>query len=196
MVLCLGGTDPAMAGRDDAVSYLATKEIPPPRPDRVTVCHDFGCTARTAVTLHPGDLGEVRRLLQGARTAEAERAAVARAVALLERKVAPVAGTAADRGGLDPLRPERGQLDCIDETTNTTQYLVLLADLGLLKFHQPEGPAARGFLIDLRYPHQTAVMVERATGRPWAVDSWPHPNGVPPDVMPLDRWRSAERRWR
>ncbi|KAA5598990.1 hypothetical protein [Blastochloris sulfoviridis] len=187
---------PALAGRDEAVSYLATKSVAEPQAGRVVVCHGFGCAERTVVRLGAGDIAELKRLFAGAGSAPAERAAVARAIALLERKVAPAAGTGHDRGGLDPMTPEKGQLDCIDESTNTTSYLVLLADLGLLKFHVPDGPASRGFLFDLRYPHQTAVMVERASGRPWVVDSWPHPNGQPPDVMPLDQWRNAERRWR
>jgi hypothetical protein len=194
-VLSLGLAGPAMAGGDDALSYLASKDIPPPRPDRVMVCHDFGCAVHTPVPLGAGDIADFRRLLQGSKTAEAERAAVGRAIALMERKVGPLAGTSKDRGGLDPMTPERGQQDCIDESTNTTQYLVLLDDLGLLRFHQPSGPSSRGMLIDFRYPHQTAVMIERASGRAWAVDSWPRANGELPDIMPLDQWRTAERRW-
>jgi hypothetical protein len=185
-----------MAGRDDALSYLSSKDIPPPRPDRVMVCHDFGCAVHTPVQLSAGDIADLRRVLSGSRTPAAERTAIGRAIALMERKVGPVAGTSRDRGGLDPLTPEEGQQDCIDESTNTTQYLVLFDDLGLLKFHQPGAPASRGVLLDLRYPHQTAVMVERSGGREWVVDSWPRANGELPDIMPLDQWRNAERRWR
>jgi hypothetical protein len=195
-VACLAIAGPAVAGQDEAFSYLATKDIPLPQAGRVVVCHDFGCAARTPVQLGPGDIADVRRVLAGSPSAPAERAAVGRAIALMERKVGPVAGTSRDRGGLDPLAPEKGQQDCIDESTNTTQYLVLFDALGLLRFHQPTDPSSRGFLFDLRYPHQTAVMVERATGRAWVVDSWPRANGELPDIMPLDQWRNAERRWR
>jgi hypothetical protein len=52
-------------------------------------------------------------------------------------------------------------------------------------------PAARGFFIDGRYPHATAVLAETATGRKWAVDSWPRANGAAPVVQPLAEWKRS-----
>lgn len=183
-------------GRRAALDYLASKDVAAPRVGRLVVCHEFDCAKRTDIEFSRQDIDEIRRLFAGIVSAPQERLALARAIALLERKVAPAAGTGRDRGGLDPLTPEPGQLDCIDETVNTTQYLVMLADLGLVRLHAPAGPAARGFLLDLRYPHQTAVMIDNTTGRAWAVDSWPRANGLRPDIVPLDAWREAERRFR
>ena len=51
---------------------------------------------------------------------------------------------------------------------------------------------ARGFFLDGRYPHATAVLAESAvpaTPRTqWAIDSWPTANAEPPVIQRLDRW--------
>jgi hypothetical protein len=160
-----------------------------PAGDRIYVCHAFGCARRTAVGLGPGDVRRLRAMLAGARTPAAERAAAARAVAWLERRVAPAVGSAGDVGGLDLWNAGRpGQMDCIDEATNTTSYLLVLAGHGLLRHHRVASPVARGFFLDGRYPHATAVLVERRSGEAYAIDSWPKANGALPDVMPLDTW--------
>ena len=46
----------------------------------------------------------------------------------------------------------------------------------------------RGNFIDTRYPHNTAVLQEKATGVKWSVDSWMRHNGDIPEVMTLKRW--------
>ncbi|MEZ5838943.1 MAG: hypothetical protein R3D02_00370 [Hyphomicrobiales bacterium] len=45
----------------------------------------------------------------------------------------------------------------------------------------------RGFFLDGRYPHVTAVLVEKG-GVPYAIDSWPGPNGATPEIKTLDAW--------
>lgn len=161
-----------------------------PSGDRVYVCHAFGCARRTAVTLTPADLKRLAATLSAGRgSPAAERAAVAKAVGWLEIRVAPVVGSARDIGGLDLQNAGvPGQMDCIDEATNTTSYLLVLEAHGLLRHHRVARPVARGFFLDGRYPHATAVLVETRSGDTYAVDSWPKGNGVPPDVMPLERW--------
>ncbi len=49
-------------------------------------------------------------------------------------------------------------------------------------------PIARGFFLDGRYPHATAVIKEKASGKQHAVDSWVHDNGVYPEIKPLSVW--------
>ena len=80
-----------------------------------------------------------------------------------------------------------GQLDCIDETSNTTTVLELLDRAGLLVWHEVRGPMSRFFVYD-GWPHTTAVIVETATGEAYAVDSWFHDNGQPAEVVPLEQW--------
>jgi hypothetical protein len=49
-------------------------------------------------------------------------------------------------------------------------------------------PRARGFLLDGRYPHATAVVAETGSGAKWAIDSWPRRNAEPPVIQPLSEW--------
>jgi hypothetical protein len=80
-------------------------------------------------------------------------------------------------------------MDCIDETANTTSLLLVLQEKGLLFHHQVERPQSRGLFIDGRYPHVTAIIVEKGSGREWAVDPWTKAPGQLPDILPLIEWR-------
>jgi hypothetical protein len=84
------------------------------------------------------------------------------------------------------------QFDCIDTSRNTTSLLLVLDQLKLLRHHDVNAPEARGFFIDGRPPHATAVLVEKATGTKWSIDSWTVGYGQALEVMPLDRWKSID----
>jgi hypothetical protein len=47
-------------------------------------------------------------------------------------------------------------------------------------------------MFDLRPPHATAVLVEKATGTKWSIDSWTVGYGQPLEVMPLERWKTLD----
>lgn len=184
----LGGCAGQYVGRP--IAWYGAHGGTPPSGDRLFVCHAFGCAIRTPVTVGPADRSAVARIMRaGAGSPAAEREAIARAISWFEKRVAKPAGSSGDVGGLD-LRNAGvpGQMDCIDEATNTTSYLLMMQGWGLLRHHQVASPVARGFFLDGRYPHATAVVVDETTGKPWAVDSWPNANGVKPDVMTLQRW--------
>jgi hypothetical protein len=182
------------AGIDSAVAgAYGSVDLALPTPQSLIICHGFGCRYRTPVALTQGDKHKLEQLLSpGRASATAERKAVAAAIAWFELRIAPQTGTGkavayagADHAG-DP-----SQFDCIDASRNTTSLLVVLDQLRLLRHHQIRAPQSRGFLIDGRLPHTTAVMREQRTGQNWAVDSWTHNNGERPDVMPLERWMAA-----
>lgn len=82
----------------------------------------------------------------------------------------------------------RGQMDCIDEATNTTSLLAYAQSQGWLKFYRVKHPASRGFFLDGKYPHASAVIKDKITGQAYAVDSWRLANGMPPDILALERW--------
>jgi hypothetical protein len=114
---------------------------------------------------------------------------LAAAVAWFERRVAAEAGTASARAraGLghagDP-----SQFDCLDKTANTIGLLLVVTQLGLLRYHVIDVPESRAGFGSL--PHTSAVVRERANGQKWVVDGWTHNNGEYPDIMRLERWRT------
>lgn len=158
--------------------------------DTLYICHGFGCEYRTPVTFSQQDKRRLHQILQrGSGSPEAERAALSDAVQWQERRVGPVVGSSNDIGGLDMVHSKvRGQMDCLDEATNTTSLLTYLSSQGWLKYHRVTRPASRGFFLDLKYPHASAVVVDTTTGTPWVVDSWRLSNGEPPDILPLSKW--------
>jgi hypothetical protein len=64
----------------------------------------------------------------------------------------------------------------------------VLQEWGLLKYHVVGDPYYRGNALVLQTPHNTAVLVERATRVEWVVDLWPRGYLQPPDVMTLEKW--------
>lgn len=174
-------------------AYLHQKSVPMPGPERVTVCHGYDCTYRSTVVFTAAEWQQVRaRFRPMPADAAAERRDIAAAVALIEEIVGRRIGTAADKGGLAYIAAgDATQQDCIDESTNTTSYLLLLAEAGLLRYHRVAQPASRGVFLDFRWYHQTAVIAERESGQEYVVDSWFEDNGKPPVVTTLEHWQSS-----
>jgi len=176
----------------DAAIELAFTEVSLKLPTiaLVTVCHGFGCTYRTEIGLGSGDRAKLSALLAtGRASAPVERRAIATAVAWFDRRIGPQAGTTgriARAGFLTRTGP--GQMDCIDTSRNVTSLLLILDQLRLMKHHQVNGPVARGFLLDGRALHATAVLHETRSGKKWAVDNWTRSYGERPDVVPMERW--------
>lgn len=182
------------AGLDPALSSIYQElSLSPPTPQSIIICHGFGCKYRTQIGLTPADWKKLESIMAAGRASpQAERAAVASAVAWLQRRVAPEAGTAKAVARAGPsLSGDPSQFDCIDASRNTTTTLVVLEHLRLLRHHTVSAPEARGFFLDGRWPHATAVMQERGSGRAWAVDSWTRDNGEKPEIMPLARWYAS-----
>ena len=91
------------------------------------------------------------------------------------------------RGGAFPGCGRNGQLDCVDEATNTTVFLRILESQRLLRRHEVGQPVTRAsFSFD--WPHSTATVTERGSGRAYGIDSWFYDNGEDAVVVPLDQW--------
>ena len=112
------------------------------------------------------------------------------ALPLDDERIAPLAGTKGHvaRANRDYMF-DKGQFDCIDTSRNITSLLLVLRQLKLLRHHDVGAPEARGFFIDGRPPHATAVLVESGKGEGWSVDAWTRAYGQPPEIMPLARWK-------
>lgn len=141
------------------------------------------------MTLSAGDEARLSSIMSaGAKSAEAERKAVAQAIAYLEKRATAVIGVrdhakAGLTGG-----GKVGQMDCLDESANSTSYLKHMEVRNLLRHHTVQPATTRGIMIDGRYPHSTAVLRDKS-GKVWAVDSWYEPGGGEPDIMEMSEWR-------
>ena len=161
-----------------------------PELNRVFVCHSYTCRMITPVVLTTEDIAAMAgELAAGTADPAAERDAIYLAVQVVERIVGARIGTGNDLPGMQFGRASPDQMDCIDEATNTTSLLVILDAHGYLKHHRVAEPASRGFFLDGRYPHATAVIAVKGSREKWAIDSWPNANGEPPVVQPLPVWR-------
>lgn len=157
---------------------------------RLEICYQHSCKRQVQIQLSSADVGHVLEVF-GARAedARAERRAIARAIAAFERLIGPKTGTDRDLGGTFPGTFRPGQMDCIDEATNTTRYLQFLDQTGLLRWHHVAKTATRLPLPRGWWPHTTAVIREHATGKQFAVDAWFESNGYPPHIVDLTTWR-------
>lgn len=168
--------------------------IQDPRPEAFSVCHGFTCRLVSQLGLTPRQwLWITEPFGERARTAAQERAQIGVAIGRFEVVVGEMTGTSDDRAENASGTDWAYQMDCIDESTNSTTYLKLLIAGGLVVHHRIDDPVTRGFFL-FGMPHTTAVIVEIGSGVQWAVDSWFFENGVPPVIVPLAQW--GETRWR
>ena len=180
----------APGGKYDAM--MAEREVVGARLDSFTICHGHACRLRSQVGLSALEWDPVADLFaEPAASAAIERGRIASAIGLIETAVGRKTGTSKDRGGTFNAVSGNDQFDCVDETTNTSVYLTLMAKAGYLKWHKLEGWAGRGAWLDGAWPHQAAVIVELKSERAYAVDSWFEDNGRAAHVVPLADWRAG-----
>lgn len=157
----------------------------------IAICHGGGCARVTTAAIAPDAWGELQAICQPALPdAEAERACIAETLGAFERVMGASTGTDADRGGTFGNSDHAGQMDCNDEAINTTNYLKLMQQHGLLQFHQIMDVARRGFFFN-GWPHTTAVIREIDSGQRYAVDTWFYDNGQPAVIIPFETWKSG-----
>lgn len=194
-VLSLALAAPAWADRASvAAAAYGGYSMSAPSASFMTVCHGFGCRYRVELGLTSADHATLRRLMAAGKDSAAnERKAVAAAGAWFDKRVAPLAGTQGHvaRANRDYMF-DKGQFDCIDTSRNITSLLLVLDEMGLLKYHVVAEPEARGHIIDFNAPHATAVLVEKGSGTKWSVDAWTRAYGQPPEIMPLARWKDLD----
>ncbi len=157
-------------------------------PKLIMVCHGYGCGFRTKLMLGAADGTQLSSIMRaGSSSPKAERAALSKAVRYFDRRANQATGFK-DRPRTEIGKPERGQMDCVDESTNTRAFLLYLAERGLLKFHKVGRNVSRGFFLDGRYPHWTAVISD-PSGVKWVVDPWYATVGGAPDIFPYEQWK-------
>ena len=159
-------------------------------PKKFTVCHGNGCVIRSDVSLDEGQWYQVMEFFNDpANNPEGERKQISKAISLIEKIVGEKVGTHTDLGENVYKYYDQGQMDCVDETINTSLYLSFLKEGGALRWHDVGKPLHRGFF----WPHNTAVVREKRSGDRYTVDSWFFKNGEEPSIVPAEDWLSG---WR
>ncbi len=185
---------PASAAKEYAASGIP--DLPgDPSLDAFPVCYKHTCAAVATLALTPAEWGEIRKIFQpAADSPERERTLIKKAVSRLEVMIGKKIHTSNDKGGnFEGMFVNEGfQMDCIDESSNTTTYLALMQKDNLLQWHQVQPTKTRGFFI-FGMPHTTAVIKENQSDKVWAVDSWFFDNGVEPVILPISQWSDG---WR
>ena len=151
-------------------------------------CYDFGCKSVQPVSFSPAQwqsLGEI--FARPALSAWLEKQQIRAAVGLMEGYAGAQVGSDQDKGGNYPGADIHHQQDCIDESTNTYQYLLALEQRDWLRWHKVEGKQRR--FTWLIFEHWSAVIRDIQSNELYVVDSWYLDNGEKPFVQKLDDWR-------
>lgn len=162
----------------------------PAKPDSFVLCHGYSCTHKTPTGFTSAEWKAVGDIFtkKPARTPPAEREKIGKALAKIEHIIGAKTGTDEDDAMAVSIKTSPRQMDCIDETVNTTHYIEFMDTAGWLKFHRPALPTHRGYIFDGRWPHNTAVIEETTSRRLYAVDSFYRPNGGEPYILPREQW--------
>lgn len=186
LAMMLAGPTPAAGD-----TFVRDDILTDPDPAHFSVCHDHGCATVDQLALNEHEWRSIQRLFsRTASSPDQEREFIARAIARFETVVGKHTGTWNDKGGDLKGLGQDGQMDCIDESTNTTTYLRVLQGAGLLHWHTVEDRATRGWFL-FGWPHTTAVIRDTRSGELYAVDSWFEDNGKPPHIVPLKQWKDG-----
>ncbi|HJL65635.1 MAG: hypothetical protein QF586_06095 [Arenicellales bacterium] len=154
----------------------------------INVCYDYGCATQQEVYISRKEWGEISGwFTEPAKDASSEREKIRRAIGWMEVIIGRYTPTHRDKGqnegqwGVD----FPGQLDCIDESLNTTTYMKKIEQEGLLKWHRVLDRAYRETFIN---QHWSGQIEEIATQERWVVDSWFQANGILPYIQRTTEW--------
>lgn len=153
-------------------------------------CYDFGCKSQQTIKYSKQQWNDIRAVFQTQQqNADYEKQLIRKAVALMEQFSGDIVGTSLDKAENYPGYDIDKQQDCIDESTNTFQYLSALEELNLLQWHRVAPKKRR---IVWFATHWTAVIAENKTDQLFAVDSWYRDNGQPPYIQKLEDWEDKD----
>lgn len=164
-----------------------------PKLEAFEICTGGGCAEIKQVAVTGDEWKVIADIFEDAsptKDAVLERKHIAEAIGALEKIVGAKTGTSTDRAGTFDNSRYPGQLDCNDEAINSTTYMRLMYQHGLIKLHVIEDMRTRSYFL-FGWPHSTAVIHELTTGERYAVDSWFCDNGYPATIVPFATWKSG-----
>ena len=134
-----------------------------PRGNVVYLCSTVGCQTRTRYKFTESQAQIMRAMVSSSpATAAGERATLRRQISRIERWTCSTHGVCNDSPDIS-WWSRNGQMDCVDEATNTTTYMLWLASIGALRQHRVVPPRSRG-------SHWQPVLCQRG-GQCFTIDS-------------------------
>ncbi len=209
MGLVLGLNVPAQGSTDQNAPALGdldhvTSPLPPDYRLRrngsvaLRICYNWACAVQAQIVLSPQEVEEVRKEMGRCNgqslyeRLQRVRIGVWQMEVMAQRHIPELGNDLAINDKDEDLE---GRTDCVDNATNTTNFLRVLSDL-------QELPGWRLMEVEVRDRmspsdvHWTAVIRDVATGELWSVDSWFRPHGHLPDVQPLKAWVTGYEAWK
>ncbi|MEC9329582.1 MAG: hypothetical protein VX749_06935 [Pseudomonadota bacterium] len=159
----------------------------------VPICYGFSCKTQVVINVTPVEWQSVVGWFSPtASSAADERQQIRKAIGWMEVIVGKHTPTYLDKGlNLEKDPQEKiGQMDCIDESKNTTTYLALFEQQGHLRWHRVIDPAYRRSMFDA---HWAGQIQELQTSTAFVVDSWFQDNGMLPYIRESSEWKDL--RW-
>ena len=169
------------------VPTIATAKENPIAISSVPVCYNFGCKVKATIAITEEEWPSIAGWFTSqATTAAEERQQIRQALGWMEVVVGKHTPTHRDKGlNLPEGAQFPGQLDCIDESMNTTTYLRLFEKEGLLTHHKVLDRAYRRALFN---QHWAGQVEELKTGKRYVFDSWFQDNGFLPYLQLSSEW--------
>lgn len=172
-------------------TYLSEFGLTEQTPGAFKVCWNHDCREATSVSLSRDEWATIAAHFEpSSTTPEGERAMIRQAIGQMEQLVGTKTGSHRDLGGSFKGLGKDGQMDCVDEMLNTANYLRMMEDTGLIKFHHVVRRVTNGFDKG-HWPHTATVIEERETGNRFVVDTWWLNNGELAFVVPLQIWQQG-----
>lgn len=158
-----------------------------PQGNTVYVCSAYGCNKVSRYTFKSSELENIKEYFVNVTNAKEERLALANAISFIEVIVGEPTGTKKDRPSLDISgNGDPSQLDCVDEATNVTSYLIMMNNNNMLRFHNINKPNWKGGFF--KWTHYAAVITDRETNIKWAIDAGVGRNGDKPLIKEYSKW--------
>ena len=158
----------------------------------VLFCYNWDCKTPGVASFSEPWLKKILTPLRQAKTAEAERVAVAEVVRQFYIKAADQLPIAADEPGNEEDETVNGRMDCIDHSSTTRNILSFLGHRQARRWHAVGAYAHRTLFLDSHYS-ATLIATEASTdddGRTYTVDPWFVEQGSLPPVQPVREWAS------
>ena len=153
----------------------------------IPICHGFGCNIESTISLSTAEWRSVTGWLKtNVSDPNTERDHIRQAIGWMEVLVGRHGPGREDRAlDLKHVANRTGQMDCVDESINTTTYLKLFEKQNLLRWHRVVERIQRRALFDA---HWASQIEEIQTGDRYVIDSWFQDNGLLPNVQKTEDW--------